>query len=284
MWSRLTAPAFAAFILLILGATPALADKPTEWGLGLQEPASPIMVELINFHNLLLYIITAITVFVLLLLVFVIVRFNERANPNPSKTTHNVPIEIIWTVVPVIILIVIVIPSMRILYYTDKVDKPDMTLKITGYQWYWGYEYPDQGGINFLANMIPEKDIDRTKGQQRLLSTDNPVVIPVETNIQVLLTAADVIHAFTVPAFGVKKDAVPGRLNETWMRVTKPGTYYGQCSEICGNGHAYMPIEFKAVPREEFAIWVAEKKKEQGIVDAPVTTSAAPSAPATTTH
>ncbi len=272
------------FVVALLGLfwTPdlALAEKPTEWGLGLQAPATPVMERLIDFHNMLLWIITGIALFVLALLIYVVIRFNARANPVPSKTTHNVPLEILWTVVPVIILIIIVIPSLKLLYYMDKVKAPDMTLKVTGYQWYWGYEYPDHGGVNFMANMIAEKEIDKSKGQVRLLSTDNPVVIPVDTNIQVLITAADVIHSFAVPAFGVKKDAVPGRLNETWMHVTKPGTYYGQCSEICGTGHGYMPIEFKAVSKDEFNAWIAAKKKEQGIADAPAASAPAVTAPA----
>lgn len=261
--------ALCAFVFLgaVALTFPAWAAKPAEWGLGLQEPVTPVMERLIDFHNMLLWIIIGIALFVLALLVYVVVRFNERANPVPSKTTHNVPLEIIWTLVPVAILIVIAIPSFKLLYYMDKVHKPDMTLKVTGYQWYWGYEYPDQGGINFLSNMIPDKEIDPAKGQERLLSTDNPVVIPVDTDIQILITAADVLHAFAVPAFGVKKDAVPGRVNESWMRVTKPGIYYGQCSELCGTGHAFMPIEIHAVPKDEFAAWVAAKKQEQGIAD-----------------
>ena len=252
---------------------------PQPWQIMFQPAATPVAHRLDQFHDMLLYIIIAIAVFVLLLLVFVAFRFNARANPVPSKTTHNVPLEVLWTIVPVIILIVIAVPSFKLLYYMDRVEKPDMTLKVTGYQWYWGYEYPDQGGINFLSNMIPEKDIDKSKGQVRLLSTDNPVVVPVDTNIQVLVTAADVIHSFAMPAFGIKRDAVPGRTNETWFRVEKPGTYFGQCSEICGTGHAYMPIEIKAVTREEFDVWVADQKKAQGIVDAPAAEVAPAAAP-----
>lgn len=241
------------------------AAQPEPWGVDLQQAATPSMGHLRDFHEMTLWIITGIVIFVTALLAFVMVRFNERANPTPSKTTHHVMLEVLWTIVPVLILIVIVVPSMKLLYYTDRTEKPEMTLKVTGYQWYWGYEYPDQGGIAFQSNMVPEKDLK--EGQVRLLSTDNPVVIPVDTNIQVMTTAADVIHSFAVPAFGVKKDAVPGRANETWIRVTKPGVYYGQCSEICGTGHAFMPIEIKAVTKDEFTAWVAAKKKEQGIAD-----------------
>jgi cytochrome c oxidase subunit 2 len=270
-----------AALAVIFGADVAHAAQPAEWHLGFQAPVTPVMERLIEFHNMLLWIISGISVFVLGLLIYVSVRFREKANPTPSRTTHNVPLEIIWTVVPVIILIIIVIPSLQLLYYMDKTQKPEMTLKVTGYQWYWGYEYPDHGGINFLANMIPDKDI--AGDQKRLLSTDVPVVIPVDTDIEVLVTAADVLHAFAVPAFGVKKDAVPGRLNHTWMRVTKPGVYYGQCSELCGTGHAFMPIEIHAVSKPEFEAWVAAKKKEQNIVDAPAGAAPAAVTPATPT-
>jgi cytochrome c oxidase subunit II len=260
--------ALPLFALAALLSVPALAGKPEPWQMGMQEAVTPVAERLHEFHDFTLYIIVAITIFVLLLLLYVIVRFNEKANPVPSKTTHNVVIEVIWTVIPVLILIVIAIPSFKLLYYSDRTVNPEMTLKVTGYQWYWGYEYPDQGGINFTANMIADKDLQ--EGQVRQLSTDNPVVIPVDTNIQVLVTAADVLHAFAVPAFGVKKDAVPGRTNETWMRVTKEGTYYGQCSELCGTGHGFMPLEFKVVSKDAFKEWVAMKKKEQGIADTPV--------------
>ncbi len=273
-----------ATISLFLLPHMAVAAVPSEWGLGFQESATPVMERLTEFHNFLLYIITGITVFVLALLIYVVIRFREKANPVPSKTTHNVPLEIIWTVVPVVILILIVVPSMKLLYYTDRVVHPDMTLKVTGYQWYWGYEYPDQGGVNFLSNRIADKDLDKAKGDIRLLSTDNPVVIPIDTNIQVLVTAADVIHSFAVPSFGIKKDAVPGRLNETWIRATKLGTYYGQCSELCGKDHGYMPIEFKVVTRPEFDAWIANQKKAQGIADAtPTVAPISQTVPANTT-
>ncbi len=254
----------------------AMAGVPSEWGFGFQEAATPVMARINEFHDFLLYIITAITIFVLALLVYVVIRFREGANPVPSKTTHHVPLEIVWTVVPIIILIVIVIPSMKLLYYSDRTMNADMTLKVTGYQWYWGYEYPDFGGVNFLANRIPDKDLNKERGDIRLLSTDNPVVIPVDTNIQVVVTAADVLHSFAVPAFGIKKDAVPGRLNETWIRATKLGTFYGQCSELCGKDHAFMPIEFKVVTRPEFDAWIADQKKAQGIADAPAPAAVVP--------
>ncbi len=253
------------FALLTAGfflfAAPALAQYAEPWQMNLQEAASPTAIEQYKFHNFLLWIITAITVFVLGLLLYVAIRFNKRANPVPSQTSHNILIEIIWTVIPVIILVIIAVPSFKLLYFTDRTPNPEMTLTVTGYQWYWGYEYPDNEGINFLAYMIPEKDIDAAKGQHRLLSTDNAVVLPIDTNIQILAKAADVIHAFAVPALGLKIDAMPGHTNETWVRINKTGTYYGQCSELCGKDHAYMPIEIKAVTKEEFAAWVQTMKE-----------------------
>jgi len=238
-----------------------LVPYPTQ--LGLKESATSQMDRIADFHdNLLMWIITGIVIFVTGLLIYVSIRYRAKANPEPSKTTHNVAIEILWTAIPAIILVIIAIPSFKMLYYLDRTENPEMTLKVTGYQWYWGYEYQDHDGINFLSYMIPDEEIDESKGQRRLLSVDNPVVLPVDTNIQITVTAADVLHSFTIPAFGIKKDAVPGRLNETWVRIDKPGTYYGQCSEICGVNHAFMPIEVRAVSKEEFEAWV-EKAKEQ---------------------
>ena len=236
---------------------------PQQTQLGFNDAASPQMKRLVAFHDdLLMPIITAITLFVLGLLVVTMVRFNSHANKESSSTTHNVPLEIAWTLIPVLILIVIAIPSFKLLFYLSKTPETEMTLKVTGYQWYWGYEYPDHDNLTFLSYMIPDEDIDEKKGQRRLLSTDNPVVLPIDTNIEIIITAADVIHAWTVPAFGVKKDAVPGRLNQTWVRIDEPGTYFGQCSEICGINHAYMPIEIKAVTKEEFKEWLKGAKKE----------------------
>lgn len=247
-----------ATALLLLGTSIALADgQPHNWQLGFQEAASPVKDKMEEFHNLLLVIITALTVFVLGLLVYVMWRFSAKRNPVPSKTSHNTLIEVIWTVVPVLILLVIVVPSFRLLYFGDRTPKPELTLVAHGYQWYWGYEYPDQKIAEFTSYMVPD---DQLKPDQvRMLSVDNPVVLPIDTNIQVLTTAGDVIHSWAVPAFGVKKDAVPGRTNETWVKITKPGTYYGQCSQLCGTDHAYMPIEIRAVTREEFNKWVMEK-------------------------
>ena len=247
-------------IPMISNATAGDAATPTQ--LNLRAAATPQMERITDFHDMLLWVITIIVIFVTGLLLWVALRYNKKTNPNPSKTTHHVMLEILWTVLPVIILIVIAVPSFKMLYYLDRVEEPEMTLKITGYQWYWGYEYQDHEGIIFDSRMIPEDEIDEAAGQRRLLSTDNKVVLPIDTNIQILVTAADVLHAFTVPAFGIKKDAVPGRLNETWVRIDKPGTYFGQCSEICGLNHAYMPIEIEAVTKEEFQQWLIKAKEE----------------------
>ncbi|MFK7839464.1 MAG: cytochrome c oxidase subunit II [Bdellovibrionales bacterium] len=243
--------AIAAFITSY--SLPAFAAKPIPWGINLQDSATPLKERITDFHNLMLWIIIAIALFVLVLLVWVIIRYNHKANPEPKQFSHNVFIEVIWTLVPIIILIFIAIPSFQLLYYNDRTETPEMTLKIIGYQWYWQYQYPDHGDITFDSYMIADKDI--TADQVRLLSTDNQIVLPVDTDIQLLISAGDVIHSWTVPSFGVKMDAIPGRWNETWVRINEPGIYYGQCSEICGKDHAYMPIEVKAVTKEEYKTW-----------------------------
>ncbi len=250
---------FSFLVALVGFMSPAVAEQ-VNWGLGFQDSATTSGDLIADFHDQLLVIISAIVLFVFVLLVIVVVRFNKKANPKPSMVTHNVKLEIAWTLLPVMILIYIAVPSFSILYKNDKIVEPEMTLKITGYQWYWGYEYPDHDGIAFDARMIPDAEIG--EGQKRLLSTDNVVVLPVDTDIAILVTANDVIHSWTIPAFKVKMDAVPGRTNETWFRITKPGTYYGRCSEICGKDHAYMPIEVRAVSKEEFNAWVEKAKVE----------------------
>ena len=229
------------------------------WQLGMQEAGSPLKEHIHDFHNLLMLIMTAVVIVVGVLLVTVIWRFRSKKNPTPSKTTHNVSIEIIWTMIPLFIVMAIAIPSFKLIYYENLSFDPEMTLKVTGYQWYWGYEYPDHGDISFLSYMIPEEDLK--PGEKRLLETDSKVVLPVETDIRVLVTGADVIHSWAIPALGIKKDAVPGRISETWLRIDKPGTYYGQCSEICGINHAYMPIQIEAVSKVEFENWVEETDK-----------------------
>ncbi len=258
---NLTLSIFAAVMTAVLSAGDAFGFEPKPAELGLQPAASASMERLEWFHDhVLMIIITGITVFVMILLLWVILRYNAKANPVPSKVTHNVPLEIVWTAVPVIILIIVAIPSFKLLYYLDRVPTPEMTLKVSGYQWGWTYTYPDQGDIEFNADYIVDEELDEyiPNGQgRRLLETYNPVVLPTGKDIQVVLTASDVIHAWTVPAFGAKKDAVPGRLNEMWFNIKDAGVYAGQCSEICGIRHAYMPISVYAVPEDEFKAWVS---------------------------
>jgi cytochrome c oxidase subunit 2 len=265
-WAALCAVAVVAFVLVGM-VSGAWAAKPEPWQMGFQPPASPVMEEIESFHDILLVIITVITAFVLGLLLYVMWRFSEKRNPTPSKTTHNTVIEVVWTVVPVLILVYIAFKSFPLLYFTDVTPEPDMTIKAVGHQWFWSYEYPDNGNFTFDAYMIQDADIDPSKGQIRLLSADNNVVVPIDTTIKVLLAAEDVIHAFAMPAFGVKEDAVPGRLNETWFKATKEGVYYGQCSELCGNGHAYMPIVIEVVSKAKFDEWVKEAQSKFAKVD-----------------
>ena len=234
------------------------ADQPKDWQLGFQNPASDGMRDIVNFHNnLLLPIIIAISVFVLFLMLYACVRFRASANPNPSKRTHNVTVEILWTLIPCLILIVMAVPSFKILYKQDTIPKADLTIKAIGYQWYWGYEYPDEN-IIFDSYMVEEKDL--RADQPRLLAVDNEVVVPVNKVVKVLITANDVLHAWALPSFGVKRDAVPGRINETWFKAEKEGTYYGQCSELCGIKHAFMPITVRVVSEEEYNEWLMDAK------------------------
>ena len=234
------------------------ANQPKEWQLGFQNPASDSMRDIVSFHNnLLLPIIIAISVFVLFLMLYACVRFRASANPIPSKRTHNVTVEILWTLIPCLILIVMAVPSFKILYKQDTIPKADLTIKAVGYQWYWGYEYPDEN-IIFDSYMIEEKDL--RADQPRLLAVDNEVVVPVNKVVKVLITANDVLHAWALPAFGVKRDAVPGRINETWFKAEKEGTYYGQCSELCGIKHAFMPITVKVVSEEDYQEWLSEAR------------------------
>lgn len=230
------------------------------WQLGFIPAASPVMERLTWLHDgFLMYIITGITIFVLLAMIYIALRFNAKANPVPSKTTHNVKLEIIWTVVPILILIAIAIPSTRLHFFMEKEPETTLTIKVTGYQWYWGYEYPDNGGFSYESRIIEDKDLK--EGDVRLLSVDNPVVVPVNTKVRIQTTGADVIHSWAMPAFGVKKDAMPGRLNETWFEATKEGRFYGQCSELCGVKHGFMPIVVDVVSKEKFDEWVKEKQE-----------------------
>ncbi len=244
--------ALAIFWTLLM-AGPALADRPVDRQLGFQAAATPIMEDVHRFHDQLLIIIAAISFFVLCLLVYVVFRYNKSANRTPSTFTHNTLVEIVWTGVPVLILLFIAVPSFKLLYKQDVLPPIDVTIKAVGYQWYWGYEYPDSGGFDFSSYMLAREDI--TDPRDYLLAVDAPMVAPAGKNVRVLVTAADVIHAWTIPAFGVKMDGIPGRTNETWFRVDEPGTYYGQCSELCGKDHAYMPIQVEIVSEQTFAQW-----------------------------
>jgi cytochrome c oxidase subunit II len=246
----------ATGVTLVSGGT-AFAEmgQPAPWEYKLQEAATPVMENITWFHGLLLTIITIITLFVLALLVTVVIKFNARANPVPSRTTHNTLIEVAWTLIPVLILVMIAVPSFRLLFLELDVPKADITIKATGKQWYWSYAYPDNGKFEFDSLLAQDK-------QPRLLGVDNEMVVPVNKVIRVQTTGADVIHSFAVPSFGIKIDAIPGRLNETWFKATKVGMYYGQCSELCGKDHAYMPIAVRVVNDQEFAAWVEDAKKK----------------------
>jgi cytochrome c oxidase subunit 2 len=249
----------ASTALLSASVTVALANQPKPWQLGFQEAATQNMAMITDFNNFLLYLMTAITLLVLGLMVYVMIRFNAKANPEPSKTTHNTLVEVVWTVLPILILVVIAIPSFRLLYFQREIPQAELTVKAVGYQWYWGYEYPDNGDFAFDSLMLNDEE----RGDQpRLLATDTAMVVPVDTTVRVIVTAADVLHAFAMPAFGLKMDAVPGRLNETWFKAEKTGTFYGQCSELCGIRHAFMPIRIEVVSKEAFAAWVEEAKAE----------------------
>jgi cytochrome c oxidase subunit II len=267
---RLAVFLFAVMLAATFSGSAALAAHPEPWGLGLQAAASPVMEDIQAFHdNLLLPIISVITVFVSGLMVYVMIRFNKRANPTPSSFTHNTTVEVIWTVVPVLILVVIAIPSFKLLYKADRIPDAEMTLKVTGNQWYWSYAYPDQGDFSFDSNLVEDGDLPADGLRQ--LSVDNKVVLPVDTNVRVLVTGADVLHNWAVPAFGMKIDTVPGRLSESWVRITQEGTYYGQCSELCGVRHAYMPIEVEAVSKEKFEAWVKQAQAKYGTPDGAAT-------------
>ena len=256
-----------AFILGIFTASVAGAAQPEPWQIGLQEPAGSIAQKATDLHNLLLIIISLISVFVLALLVYVGWRFRRDANPTPSKTTHNTTIEILWTVVPVLILVVIAVPSFRLLYYMDETKNAEMVIKVTGNQWYWNYEYMDDQ-IAFDSYMLSDDELQ--PGQPRLLSVDNPLVVPANTKIKMLVTGNDVMHSFFVPSLAVQTYALIGRVNEVWIDVPEgEKTYYGQCNQICGVNHSFMPIVVKAMAKEEYQAWLADAKQEFAILDVP---------------
>jgi len=275
VFKRLTALAGTVLVLLAgTGAAMAGLGQPSPWQIGLQQSVTPVMDNIIWFHDYLLYWITAITAFVLVLLLIVIFRFNARANPVPSRTTHNTMIEVAWTLIPIAILMFIAVPSFKLLFLELNTPPADLTVKATGKQWYWSYSYPDHGRFEFDSLMLKA---DELKGDQpRLLSVDNEMVVPVNKIVRVITTGSDVIHSFAVPSFGIKMDSVPGRLNETWFKATREGLYHGQCSELCGKDHAFMPISVRVVNEQAFAAWVEDAKKKYARDDiAPPTNVAA---------
>ena len=255
--------ALAALATMGLFAAAARAEDgvvgaPHAWQADFQRPHSPVMERIQDFHDVVTIVAIVIAALVMVLLGIVVLRFSKRRNPTPQRWSHNPLLEIVWTAIPLVILLAITLPSIRLLYYEDRAANPEMTLKAIGHQCYWSYEYADHEGVGFDAIMKEESEL--AEGEPRLLATDNAVVLPVETDIRILTTADDVIHAFALPGLGVKIDAVPGRINETWVRINDAGTYYGQCSELCGTNHGFMPIMVKAVSKEEFTAWITEKK------------------------
>jgi len=262
---RLAAVAVAVMSVLA-GGEKALAGsgQPTNWQMGFQQSATPVMDNIVWFHDFLLWVIVSITVFVLALLIIVMVKFNARSNPVPSRTTHNTTIEIIWTVVPVAILVAIFLPSIKLLFYQLNTPPTELTVKATGKQWFWSYSYPDNK-FEFDSLMVQDKDLKA--GQPRLLAVDNEMVVPVNKVVRVLVIGADVIHSYSVPAFGIKIDAVPGRVNETWFKAEREGMYYGQCSQLCGRDHAFMPIAVRVVSEKEYSAWLDMAKKKYATDD-----------------
>ena len=249
-----------AVIGVAAGAAVSPAAEPKPWEIGMQPPATEVMDRLSTFHFGLLIVIFVIAIFVLALLVIAMWRFNHRRHPVPTRTSHNTVIEMLWTVVPVLILVFIAIPSFKLMYYMDRVPNPEMTIKVTGHQWYWSYEYPDQDGLAFDSNIIPDAELK--PGQKRLLDVDNPLIVPADTIIRVQVTGTDVIHSWFIPSFGVQEYAIVGRLNESWMKIEHEGTYYGQCNQICGVNHAFMPIKVEAVSKDAFQQWLVDAKKK----------------------
>ena len=277
MGQRLLGVAVAGASLLSSGAAFAERGQPAPWEYKLQESGSVVMDNIEWFHNLLLILITVITLFVLALLIIVMVKFNAKANPTPSRTTHNTLIEVAWTLIPVLILVTIAVPSFRLLFLELDVPKADLTIKATGKQWYWSYTYPDNGKFEF-DSLLACDETRKKCTEPRLLTVDNEIVVPVNKVVRVQTTGADVIHSFAVPAFGIKIDAIPGRLNETWFKAEKVGMYYGQCSELCGKDHAYMPIAVRVVEDKDFTAWVEAAKKKYASAKDSTYASAAESA------
>jgi cytochrome c oxidase subunit 2 len=258
--------ALAAMLSFVL---PAAAQAPAPWQMGMQAPGSPVAERLQSLHTLVMIIITVITVFVAALLVYVAWRYSGQRNPTPSQTAHHTGLEIAWTVIPVLILVVIAIPSFRLVFFEDRTNAADMTIKVTGHQWAWEYSYPDNGNVDFTSRVVRDEDLK--PGQLRLLDVDEQLVLPVGKNIRILTTSVDVIHSFYIPSLGVQRYAIPGRTIETWVRIDKPGTYYGECNQICGTNHSQMPISIRAVTDAEFQAWVVQAKTKYAAESVPTT-------------
>ena len=257
---------FFVIPLLALSGGSAVAQAPRPWEIGMQPAFSPVKQRIIELHDLVLVIITVVTIFVGALLVWVMIRYNATRNPVPSRTSHNTVLEIAWTVIPVLILVLMASPSFKLIYYQDRTPNPDMTVKVTAHQWYWQYTYPDHGDVDIESRYIPDDELK--PGQLRLLDVDNQMVIPTGKNIRILTNSADVIHSFFIPALGVQRYAIPGRSIETWLRADQPGVYYGECNQICGQDHSRMPIAVRAMPEAEFQAWVTQAKKAAALTPA----------------
>ena len=284
VFKRVTALAVTVgAILASAGTAMAGLGQPSAWQLGLQQAATPVMESIISFHTFVLYVIAAISAFVLALLIIIMVKFNARANPTPSRTTHNTLLEVAWTLIPVAILVVIAVPSFKLLFFqlnlpAMSAEQGDVTIKATGKQWYWTYSYPDHGNFEFDSLLVRDQK-DLRPDQPRLLGVNNEMVVPINKNIRIQTTGAEVIHGFAVPSFGIKIDSIHGRINETWFRATREGVYYGQCAELCGKDHAYMPIAVRVVSEEAFAKWIEDAKKRFARDDGAPTTVAVAATP-----
>ena len=266
MFLRKSGIGAAVAALMAFAAIPAAA-LPVEWGTSFQAPASPVMEQIEDFHTLLLWIIVAVCIFVLALLVWIVIKYRAGANAVPSKVHHNTLLEVAWTLIPVIILVFIAVPSFRLLYFEAAIPKPDVTIKAIGKQWFWTYEYPGSAA-GFTFDSLGLSDADAAKANKpRLLGTDNAIYVPVNKVVEVETIGADVIHSWAMPQMGVKMDAVPGRSNHTWFKATQTGVFYGQCSELCGARHAYMPIELHVVSEADYAAWLADSKKKYAALE-----------------
>lgn len=271
----------AAALVVALGAGAALASQPTPWQMDFQPSATPVMDRLDEFNFLISVFMVIVNTFVIALLAYVVWRFSAKRNPTPSKTSHNTLLEVVWTAAPIMILVVIAIPSFKLLYFADRAVDAEMTVKAVGHQWYWSYEYPDHGAFTFDATLVCRTDEECASEAAggvtpiRLLDTDNRVVLPINTKIRLLVTADDVLHNWAMPSFGIKLDAVPGRVNETWMEIQREGVYYGQCSELCGVDHGFMPITVEALSKADFAAWVGRAQQEFARDNTPAATMVA---------